>query len=74
MNRTTWAAIIAIVLGIIFLFFAQVGIQNKKEVFRFGDFTAATTTTKTYPALRYIGGGLIVAGLAALGMGYLNRR
>ena len=74
MNRTSWAAIIAIVVGIICLFFAQVGIQNKKEVFRIGDFSATATTTKTYPVLRYVGGGLIVAGLVALGMGYFNRR
>jgi hypothetical protein len=74
MNRTSWAAIIAIIVGIICLFFAQVGIQNKKEVFRIGDFSATTTTTKTYPVLRYAGIGLIVAGLVAVGMGYFNRR
>jgi|KBSMisStaDraftv2_1062788.scaffolds.fasta_scaffold2527414_1 hypothetical protein len=74
MNRTSWAAIIAIILGIIFLFFAQVGIEKKHEVFRIGDLSASATTTKTYPALRYVGGGLSVAGLVALGMGYFNRR
>jgi hypothetical protein len=74
MNKTSWAAIIAIIVGIIFLFFARVGIQNKHEVFRVGDFSATTTSTKTYPALRYVGGGLIIGGLIALGMGYFNRR
>jgi hypothetical protein len=74
MNRTSWAAIIAIILGILCLFFAQVGIQNKHELFRVGDFTATSTTTKPYPALRYVGGGLIVGGLVVLGIGYLNRR
>jgi uncharacterized membrane protein (DUF441 family) len=74
MNKTSWAAIIAIIVGIICLFFAQVGIQKKHEVFRVGDFAATATTTKTYPALRYVGGGLIVAGLVVLGMGYFNRR
>ena len=74
MNKTSWAGIIAIILGIICLFFAQVGIQNKHEVFRVGDFTATTTTTKTYPVLRYVGAGLIVGGLVVLGMRYLNRR
>ena len=74
MNKTSWAAIIAIIVGIICLFFAQVGIQNKKEVFRIGDISATATTTKTYPILRYVGGGLIVAGLVAFGMGYFNRR
>jgi hypothetical protein len=74
MNRTSWAGIIAIILGIICLFFARVGIQNKQEVFRVGSFTATSTTTKKYPALRYVGGGLIVGGLIVLGMGYLNRR
>jgi hypothetical protein len=74
MNKTSWAGIIAIILGVICLFFAQVGIQNKREVFRVGDFSATATTTKTYPALRYIGGGLIIGGLVVLGMRYLNRR
>jgi hypothetical protein len=74
MSRTSWAAIIAIILGIISLFFAQVGIQNKQEVFRIGSVTATSTTTKTYPALRYVGGGLIIGGLIVLGMGYFNRR
>jgi Na+/H+ antiporter NhaA len=73
MNKTSWAGIIAIILGIICLFFAQVGIQNKREVFRVGDISATTTTTKTYPALRYVGGGLIIGGLIFLGMRYLNR-
>jgi uncharacterized membrane protein (DUF441 family) len=74
MNRTSWAAIIATILGIICLFLAQVGIQNKQEVFRVGSITATSTTTKTYPALRYVGGGLIVGGLIVLGMGYFKRR
>jgi hypothetical protein len=74
MSRTSWAGIIAIILGILCLFFAQVGIRNKQEVFRVGNFTATSTTTKTYPALRYVGGGLIVGGLIVLGMSYFNRR
>jgi hypothetical protein len=74
MNKASSAGIIAIILGIICLFFAQVGIQNKQEVFRLGSITATSTTTKTYPVLRYVGGGLIIGGLIALGMGYFNRR
>jgi hypothetical protein len=74
MNKTSWACIIAIILGIICLFFAQVGIQNKQEVFRVGNFTATSTTTKTYPALRYLGVGLVAGGLIVLGMAYFNRR
>jgi hypothetical protein len=74
MNKTAWAGIIALILGIICLFFAQVGIQNKQEVFRIGSVTATSTTTKTYPALRYVGAGLIAGGLIVLGMGYLGRR
>lgn len=74
MNKTSWAGIIALIMGIICLFFAQVGIQNKQEVFRVGNFTATSTTTKTYPALRYVGLGLIAGGLIVLGMGYFNRR
>ena len=74
MNRTSWAAIIALILGIICLFFAQVGIQNKQEVFRVGSFTATSTTTKTYPVLRYVGAGLIIGSLVVLGMRYFNRR
>ena len=74
MNKTSWAGIIALIIGIICLFFAQVGIQNKQEVFRVGNFTATSTTTKTYPTLRYVGAGLIAGGLIVLGMGYFNRR
>ena len=74
MNKTSWAGIIALILGIICLFFAQVGIQNKQEVFRVGNFRATSTTTKTYPKLRYVGIGLIAGGLVVLGMGYFNRR
>ena len=74
MNKTSWAGIIALILGILCLFFAQVGIQNKQEVFRLGSITATSTTTKTYPALRYVGGGLIIGGLIVLGMRYFNRR
>lgn len=74
MNKTSWAGIIILILGIVCVFLAQVGIQNKREVFRFGDFSATSTTTKTYPRLRYLGGGLIVGGVIVLGIGYVNRR
>jgi len=74
MNKTSWAGIAIIILGLICLFLAQVGIENKQEVFRVGNFTATSTTTKTYPALRYVAGGLIVGGAIALGIGYINRR
>jgi hypothetical protein len=74
MSKTSWAGIVAIVLGIICLFLAQVGIQNKQEVFRVGNISATSTTTKTYPALRYVGIGFVAGGLVVLGMGYFNRR
>jgi hypothetical protein len=74
MNKTSWAGIIALILGIVCVFLARVGIQNKEEVFRVGNFTATSTTTKTYPALQYVGGGLIVGGAIVLGIGYINRR
>lgn len=74
MNRTSWAGVIAIILGVVCLLFAQVGIQNKQEVFRVGNFTATSTTTKTYPAFRYIAAGLMVGGTVALGMGFFQRR
>jgi hypothetical protein len=74
MNKTSWAGIAAIILGLVCVFFARVGIQNKQEVFRVGNFSATSTTTKTYPALRNLGGGLIVGGAIVLGIGYINRR
>jgi hypothetical protein len=74
MNKTSWAGIIILIAGIVCVFLAQVGIQNKQEVFRIGTITATSTTTKTYPALRYLGGGLIVGGVIVLGIGYVNRR
>jgi uncharacterized membrane protein (DUF441 family) len=74
MNKTSWAGIIALILGIVCLFLAQVGIQKKQEVFRIGSVTATSTTTKTYPALRYVGAGLIAGGLLVLGIGYFNRQ
>jgi hypothetical protein len=74
MNKTSWAGIAVIILGLVCLFFAHFGIQNKEEVFRVGSITATATTTKTYPALRYVAGGLIVGGIIVVGIGYVNRR
>lgn len=74
MNKTSWAGIVLLILGLVCVFLAQVGIQNKQEVFRLGGISATSTTTKTYPALRYVGGGLIVGGVIVLGIGYVNRR
>lgn len=74
MNKTSWAGIILLILGIVCVFLAQVGIRNKQEVFRVGGFTATSTTTKTYPRLRNVGGGLIVGGVIVLGIGYIGRR
>jgi len=74
MNKTSWAGIAILIAGFVCLFLANVGIQNKQEVFRVGSITATSTTTKTYPALRYIAGGLIVGGVIVLGIGYVNRR
>jgi uncharacterized membrane protein YidH (DUF202 family) len=74
MNKTSWAGLIIIVLGIVCLILGRVGIQNRQEVFRVGTFTATSTTTKTYPALTYVSYGLLAGGLIVLGIGYLNRR
>jgi len=74
MNKTSWAGLIIIIIGLVCVFLAGVGIQNKQEVFRIGNVSATSTTTKTYPALRYLGGGLIVGGAIILGIGYVNRR
>lgn len=74
MNKTSWAGIVVIILGLVCLFLAHVGIQKKEEVFRIRNFTATSTTTKTYPALRYVAGGLIVGGVIVVGIGYVNRR
>jgi Na+/H+ antiporter NhaA len=74
MNKTSWAGLVVLILGLVCVFLAQVGIENKQEVFRLGSITATSTTTKTYPALRYVGGGLIVGGVIVFGIGYINRR
>ena len=70
----SWAGIILLIGGLVCVFLARVGIQNKEEVFRVGSFTATSTKTKTYPKLQYVGGGLIVGGVIVLGIGYVNRR
>lgn len=74
MNKTSWAGVILLIVGIVCVFLAQVGIRNRQEVFRVGSFTATSTTTKTYPRLRNVGGGLIVGGVIVLGIGYFGRR
>jgi hypothetical protein len=74
MNKTSLAGLIVIIAGLVCVFLAGVGIQNKQEVFRIGGISATSTTTKTYPVLRYVGGGLIVGGAIILGIGHVNRR
>lgn len=74
MNKTSWAGLVIIVLGIICLILGRVGIQNREEVFRVGNFRATSTTTKTYPALSYVGYGMLAGGVIALGFGFFQRR
>jgi uncharacterized membrane protein YidH (DUF202 family) len=74
MNKISWAGLIIIVLGIICLVLGRVGIQNRQEVFRIGSIRATSTTTKTYPALGYVGYGLLAGGVIVLGFGFVGRR
>jgi hypothetical protein len=74
MNKTSWAGLAVIAIGIICLVLGRIGIQNKQEVLRFGNFSATSTTTKTYPALAYIGYGLLAGGVIVLGLGFFQRR
>jgi len=74
MNKTSWTGLSIIALGIICLILGRVGFQNKQEVFRIGSITATSTTTKTFPALAYVGYGLLAGGVVVLGIGYVNRR
>jgi hypothetical protein len=61
-------------IGIILLVIGTKGFQKQEELFRVGEFSATTSTTKTVPAFRYIGSGCIGGGIILLAIGLAKRK
>jgi uncharacterized membrane protein YidH (DUF202 family) len=73
-NRTV-VGIILIVIGIVLRGIGIKGYQKQEDVFRAGDFFNVTaTTTKTVPALKYVGSGVIGAGAVLLILSFTGRK
>lgn len=74
MNRAL-VGVILIVLGIVLLGIGIKGYQKQEDIFRAGDFFNVTaTTTKTVPALKYVGSGVIGAGAILLILSFTGRK
>ena len=74
MNKTL-TGVILIVVGIVLLGIGIKGYQKQEDIFRAGDFlNVSATSTKTIPALKYVGSGVIGAGAVLLILSFTGRK
>lgn len=67
--------IILVLIGAVLLLIGIKGYQKQEELFHIKDiFSATTTTTKQVPALKYVGSGLIGAGVILIWLGFGKKR
>lgn len=74
MKKLSFLGLALLAIGGVCFLLSYVQFKRNEEVFRVGNFSASATTSRTVPALRYVGIGCAAAGGLLAVVGFVQRR